>query len=191
MLRITNDGRKLALDQRLMNPMLSDHPDSKVNACVKNVYDIWERTAEKRSAQLVFCDLSTPKGDGSFNVYDDVKAKLIARGVPEAEIAFIHDADSEVKKKELFAKVRAGTVRVLMGSTAKMGAGTNVQDRIIAMYDLDCPWRPREVGQAKRAVYLYTAFYTSGRIFNYFSRYPKILTSSKLSLAFPCAVCYT
>ena len=147
MLRITNDGRKLALDQRLMNPMLPDHPDSKVNACVKNVYDIWERTAEKRSAQLVFCDLSTPKGDGSFNVYDDIRAKLIARGVPEAEIAFIHDADSEVKKKELFAKVRAGTVRVLLGSTAKMGAGTNVQDRLIALHDLDVPWRPSDLAQ--------------------------------------------
>jgi len=153
MLKITNDGRKLALDQRLMNPMLPDFEDSKVNACVGNVYDIWERTAERRSAQLVFCDLSTPKGDGSFNVYDDIKAKLIARGVPEAEIAFIHDAKTETQKKELFAKVRAGTVRVLIGSTFKMGSGTNVQDRLIALHDLDVPWRPSDVGQAKRTAY--------------------------------------
>jgi hypothetical protein len=153
MLKITTDGRKLALDQRLMNPMLPDFEDSKVNACVGNVYDIWERTAAQRSAQLVFCDLSTPKGDGSFNVYDDIKAKLIARGVPEAEIAFIHDAKTETQKKELFAKVRAGTVRVLIGSTFKMGSGTNVQDRLIALHDLDVPWRPSDVGQILRAVY--------------------------------------
>ena len=146
MLKITNDGRKLALDQRLVNPLLPDNPDSKVNACVDNVFDIWERTTPNRSTQLVFCDLSTPKADGSFNVYTDIRDKLIARGVPAEEIAFIHDADTDAKKKELFSKVRKGTVRVLIGSTAKMGAGTNVQDRLIAIHHTDCPWRPSDVG---------------------------------------------
>lgn len=147
MLRITSDGRKLALDQRLQNPLLPDDPNSKVNACVKNIVQEWENSTEILGTQLVFCDLSTPKGDGKFNVYDDIKAKLIAKGIPEAEIAFIHDAGTETQKAELFAKVRRGQVRVLIGSTAKMGAGTNVQNRIVASHDLDCPWRPADLEQ--------------------------------------------
>lgn len=147
MLRITNDGRKLALDMRLIQPLAPDDPDGKVAVCARNLYRIWERTKEKRSTQLVFCDLSTPTTDGSFSVYDDLKKKLLGAGIPEDEIAFIHDADSEAKKKELFAKVRAGQVRILMGSTQKMGAGTNVQDRLIALHDLDCPWRPSDLQQ--------------------------------------------
>ena len=147
MLRITNDGRKLALDMRLINPLAADDPNGKVAVCARNVYRIWEQTKEKRSAQLVFCDLSTPTTDGSFSVYDDLKKKLMDAGIPEEEIAFIHTADSEAKKKELFSKVRSGQVRVLLGSTAKMGAGTNVQDRLIALHDLDCPWRPSDLQQ--------------------------------------------
>lgn len=147
MLRITNDGRKLALDMRLIQPLAPDDPNGKVAVCARNVYRIWEQTKEKRSTQLVFCDLSTPTTDGSFSVYDDLKKKLLDAGIPEDEIAFIHTADSEAKKKELFAKVRAGQVRVLMGSTQKMGAGTNVQDRLIALHDLDCPWRPSDLQQ--------------------------------------------
>ena len=147
MLRITNDGRKLALDMRLIQPLAPDDPDGKVAVCARNVYRIWEQTKEKRSTQLVFCDLSTPTTDGSFSVYDDLKKKLLDAGIPEDEIAFIHTADSETKKKELFAKVRAGQVRILMGSTQKMGAGTNVQDRLIALHDLDCPWRPSDLQQ--------------------------------------------
>ena len=147
MLLITNDGRKLALDQRMMNDLLPDYPESKVNACVEEVYNFWEQGQEKRLTQLVFCDLSTPKTDGSFSVYNDVRDKLIAKGVPPEEIAFIHDANTEVRKKELFSKVRRGAVRILMGSTFKMGAGTNVQDLIIASHDLDCPWRPRDLEQ--------------------------------------------
>ena len=147
MLRITNDGRKLALDMRLIQPLAPDDPDGKVAVCARNVYRIWEQTKEKRSTQLVFCDLSTPTTDGSFSVYDDLKKKLLDAGIPEDEIAFIHTADSEAKKKELFAKVRSGQVRVLMGSTQKMGAGTNVQDRLIALHDLDCPWRPSDLQQ--------------------------------------------
>ena len=147
MLRITNDGRKLALDMRLIQPLAPDDPDGKVAVCARNVYRIWEQTKEKRSTQLVFCDLSTPTTDGSFSVYDDLKKKLLDAGIPEEEIAFIHTADSEAKKKELFAKVRSGQVRVLMGSTQKMGAGTNVQDRLIALHDLDCPWRPSDLQQ--------------------------------------------
>ena len=147
MLRITNDGRKLALDMRLIQPLAPDDPDGKVAVCARNVYRIWEQTKEKRSTQLVFCDLSTPTTDGSFSVYDDLKKKLLDAGIPEDEIAFIHTADSEAKKKELFAKVRAGQVRVLMGSTQKMGAGTNVQNRLIALHDLDCPWRPSDLQQ--------------------------------------------
>jgi N12 class adenine-specific DNA methylase len=153
MLKVTNDGRKLALDQRLINPMLPDDPDGKVALCAANVFRIWEQTRERRLAQMIFCDLSTPKpagrdtGERAFNVYDDMKAKLVARGVPENEIAFIHDADTEAKKKELFAKVRKGQVRVLMGSTQKMGSGTNAQDRLIALHDLDCPWRPSDLAQ--------------------------------------------
>ena len=147
MLRITNDGRKLALDMRLINPLAADDPNGKVAVCARNVFRIWEQTKEKRSAQLVFCDLSTPTTDGSFSVYDDLKKKLMDAGIPEEEIAFIHTADSEAKKKELFSKVRAGQVRVLLGSTAKMGAGTNVQDCLIALHDLDCPWRPSDLQQ--------------------------------------------
>jgi hypothetical protein len=147
MLRITNDGRKLALDMRLINPLAADDPAGKVSVCAENVYRIWEQTVKQRGTQLVFCDLSTPKGDGSFNVYDDVKNKLMAAGVPEGEIAYIHDANTEARKKELFAKVRAGQVRILMGSTQKMGAGTNVQDRLVALHDLDCPWRPSDLAQ--------------------------------------------
>ena len=146
MLRITNDGRKLALDQRLMNPLLPDDPGSKANACVDKVYEIWEKTKEQRSTQMIFCDLSTPKEDG-FDVYNDVRDKLVAKGIPKEEVQFIHDADTETKKAELFGKVRNGTVRVLMGSTQKMGAGTNVQTRLIALHHLDCPWRPADIAQ--------------------------------------------
>ncbi len=164
-LRITNDGRKLALDMRLVNPLAADDPNGKVGTCARNVYRIWEQTKEKRSAQLIFCDLSTPGKDipiqmrqneegtyemipGQFtNVYDDLCIKLIAMGVPTEEIAFIHTANTEVKKKELFAKVRSGQVRVLLGSTQKMGAGTNIQDKLIALHDLDCPWRPSDLQQ--------------------------------------------
>ena len=147
MLKITNDGRKLALDMRLVQPLAPDDPNGKVAVCARNVFQIWEQTRQQRSAQLVFCDLSTPKGDGSFNVYDDLKQKLMEKGIPEDEIAFIHDADTDVRKQALFAKVRAGTVRILMGSTQKMGAGTNCQDRLIALHDLDCPWRPSDLAQ--------------------------------------------
>ena len=147
MLKITNDGRKLALDQRLSNPLLPDDPGSKVNACVEEIYRHWEDGKEKKLTQLVFCDLSTPKTDGTFSVYNDIREKLLARGISPEEIAFIHDANTDVRKKELFSKVRRGAVRILMGSTFKMGAGTNVQDRIIASHDLDCPWRPRDLEQ--------------------------------------------
>lgn len=147
MLKITNDGRKLALDQRMIDPMLPDDPDSKVNACVDNVYCIWEEHADTKAAQLVFCDLSTPKNDGTFNVYDDMREKLIARGIPAEQIRFIHEATTDAQKKELFGKVRSGEVRVLFGSTPKMGAGTNVQDRLIAIHNLDCPWRPSDLEQ--------------------------------------------
>ena len=147
MLKITNDGRKLALDQRMIDPMLPDDPDSKVNACVDNVYRIWEEHADTKATQLVFCDLSTPKNDGTFNVYDDMREKLIARGIPAGQIRFIHEATTDAQKKELFGKVRSGEVRVLLGSTPKMGAGTNVQDRLIAIHNLDCPWRPSDLEQ--------------------------------------------
>ena len=147
MLKITNDGRKLALDQRMMNEMLPDDEGSKVNACVNEVYRIWEENTDKRSTQLLFCDLSTPKGEGTFSVYTDIRKKLIERGIPESEIRFIHEADTEAKKQELFKKVRRGDVRILIGSTAKMGAGTNVQDKIIASHDIDCPWRPSDLEQ--------------------------------------------
>ena len=150
MLRITNDGRKLALDQRLTNPLLPDDPGSKVNACVEEIYRLWWENREKRLTQLVFCDLSTPKIDGTFSVYNDIREKLLTKGVPLEEVAFIHDANTDVRKKELFARVRKGAVRILMGSTFKMGAGTNVQDLIIASHDLDCPWRPRDVGRILR-----------------------------------------
>lgn len=147
MLKITNDGRKLALDMRLINPLAMDDENGKTSVCARNVFATWERTAQQRGAQLVFCDLSTPKGDGAFNVYDDLRKKLMEKGIPEEEIAFIHDANTEAKKKELFGKVRSGQVRVLMGSTQKMGAGTNVQDRLVALHDMDCPWRPSDLAQ--------------------------------------------
>ena len=147
MLKITNDGRKLALDQRLINDMLPDEENSKAAVCVEKAFEIWEQTKEQKSAQLIFCDLSTPKGDGTFNVYEDIRDKLMVKGVPENEIAFIHDANTETRKAELFAKVRSGQVRFLLGSTAKMGAGTNVQDRLIALHHLDVPWRPSDIEQ--------------------------------------------
>lgn len=147
MLNITNDGRKLALDQRLINPLLPDFEGSKVNACVENICRIWQETSDKKSAQLVFCDLSTPKNDAEFSVYNDIRKKLIERGIPENEIRFIHEADTEIKKQELFKKVRKGEVRVLIGSTQKMGAGTNCQDKLIALHDIDCPWRPSDLEQ--------------------------------------------
>ncbi len=152
MLKITNDGRKLALDQRLINDMLPDEENSKAAICVEKAFEIWEQTKEQKLAQLIFCDLSTPKGDGTFNVYEDTRDKLMAKGVPENEIAFIHDANTETRKAELFAKVRSGQVRFLLGSTAKMGAGTNVQDRLIALHHLDVPWRPSEEERAKRYI---------------------------------------
>lgn len=147
MLKITNDGRKLALDQRLVNELLPDNPESKISVCAEKSYEIWKGTAAQKSAQLIFCDLSTPKGDGSFNVYDDLKQKLMEKGVPEKEIAFIHDANTEAKKTELFGKVKSGQVRFLIGSTAKMGAGTNVQDRLIALHHLDIGWKPSDLEQ--------------------------------------------
>ena len=150
MLKITNDGRKCALDQRLLNELLPDAEKSKVNTCVENAFHVWDEGKTDRTTQLIFCDLSTPKGDGTFNVYDDVRNKLVARGIPKEEIAFIHEYNTEAKKAELFAKVRAGQVRILMGSTPKLGAGTNVQDRLIALHHLDCPWKPSDVGRILR-----------------------------------------
>ena len=147
MLKITNDGRKCALDQRLINDMLPDVPESKVNLCVKNAFEVWKDSAPMKGTQLIFCDLSTPKADGSFNVYDDIREKLTAQGIPREEIVFIHEANTETKKAELFAKVRAGQVRILIGSTPKLGAGTNVQDRLIALHHLDCPWKPSDLEQ--------------------------------------------
>lgn len=147
MLKITNDGKKLALDQRLINPLLPDNPESKVNVCVKNVFSIWDKTKENKSTQLLFSDMSTPKGDGEFNIYDDIREKLVAMGIPKEEIAFIHEANSDKQKDELFAKVRKGEIRILMGSTQKMGAGTNVQNKLIALHDLDVPWRPADLEQ--------------------------------------------
>ena len=147
MLKITNDGRKLALDQRLINDMLPDNEKSKATTCVDKAFEIWEQTKEQKSTQLICCDLSTPKGDGTFNVYDDIRNKLVEKGVPPEEIAFIHEANTETRKAELFAKVRSGQVRFLLGSTQKMGAGTNVQDRLIALHHLDVPWRPSDIEQ--------------------------------------------
>lgn len=152
MLKITNDGRKLALDQRLINDMLPDNETSKAATCVEKAFEIWEQTKEQKSTQLIFCDLSTPKGDGTFNVYDDIKNKLVEKGVPPEEISFIHEANTETRKAELFGKVRSGQVRFLLGSTQKMGAGTNVQDRLIALHHLDVPWRPSEKGHARRYI---------------------------------------
>ena len=151
MLKITNDGRKLALDQRMINELLPDDETSKVSECANNVFSNWEKTADMKGTQLVFCDLSTPKKD-AFSVYNSMRDKLIEKGVPESDIAFIHDADTEVKKKELFSKVRKGDVRILLGSTAKMGAGTNVQTLLYASHDLDCPWRPADVGHTLRNI---------------------------------------
>lgn len=147
MLKITNDGRKLALDQRLANDILPDNENSKTSVCVEKAFEIWEQTKEQKATQLIFCDLSTPKGDGTFNVYDDIKSKLVAKGVPPDEIAYIHDANTDARKAELFSKVRSGQVRFLLGSTQKMGAGTNVQDRLIALHHLDVPWRPSDIEQ--------------------------------------------
>ena len=162
MLKITNDGRKCALDQRLINPILPDNPESKVNRCVENMFTVWKDTEADRSTQLCFCDLSTPKGDGTFNVYDDIREKLVAKGIPKEEIAFIHEANTETRKEELFAKVRSGQVRILMGSTPKLGAGTNVQDRLIALHHLDCPWKPSDLEQQE------------GRILRQGNRNPKV-----------------
>ena len=150
MLKITNDGRKLALDQRLINDMLPDEDGTKVDTCANNVFDIWQKTADFNGTQLIFCDTSTPKKDGTFNVYDDIRSKLIDKGIPESDIAFIHDANTEVRKKELFAKVQSGDVRILLGSTQKLGTGTNVQTLLYASHDLDCPWRPSDVGRILR-----------------------------------------
>ncbi len=149
MLLITSDGRKLALDQRLANAMLPDEQGSKVNACVEEVYKFWDKGRDERLTQLLFCDLSTPKNDGTFSVYNDMRDKLIAKGIPQEEIEFIHNANTDTRKKELFSKVRKGTVRILMGSTFKMGAGMNVQDLIVASHDLDVPWRPRDLEQRR------------------------------------------
>lgn len=167
MLTITNDGRKLALDQRLINPMLPDFPDSKVNACVQNIYQIWEETTPQLLTQIVFCDLSTPKGDGSFNVYDDIREKLVARGIPREQVAFIHEASTDAQKEALFAKVRNGQVRVIFGSTFKMGAGTNIQDRLYAMHHLDVPWRPSDVEQQEGRILRQGNINDSVRIFRY------------------------
>ena len=147
MLLITNDGRKLALDQRLMNPMLPDDENGKVSACAKNVFEIWQKTADQKSTQMVFCDLSTPHNDGNVNVYDGIRDKLLDMGIPKDQIAYIHNAASEAQKKELFGKVRSGEIRVLIGSTQKMGAGTNVQKKLIALHHVDCPWRPSDLQQ--------------------------------------------
>ncbi len=150
MLKITNDGRKLALDQRLMNDRLPDEEGTKLSVCANNVFDIWKKTSDFKGTQLIFCDTSTPKKDGTFNVYDDIRQKLIDKGVPESDIEYIHNADTDVKKKELFAKVRSGDVRILLGSTQKMGAGTNAQTLLYALHDIDCPWRPSDVGRILR-----------------------------------------
>lgn len=178
MLVITNDGRKLALDQRLINPMLPDSDTGKVAVCAENVYNIWERTAEKKSTQMVFVDLSTPHNDGQFNVYDDLKKKLLDRGIPESEIAYIHDAKTEAAKKELFGKVRSGEIRVLIGSTQKMGAGTNAQRKLIALHHMDCPWRPSDLQQRE------------GRIIRQGNENPKVdiytyVTEREMALVLP------
>ena len=167
MLKITSDGRKLALDQRLAFAELPDDPDSKINACVKNVLQVWQDTEPQKGAQLVFCDLSTPRGDGSFNVYDDIKQKLMAQGVPPEQIAFIHDAKTETQKAELFSKVRKGQVRVLLGSTSKMGAGTNVQKRLAALHHLDCPWRPADIEQREGRILRQGNDFKKVKIFKY------------------------
>jgi hypothetical protein len=147
MLAITTDGRKIGLDQRLINERLPDAKNSKVNACLENIYKIWDDTKDEKLTQAVFCDFSTPTNRHKFNVYHDIKWKLVKKGVPENEIAFIHDCDTDIKKKELFAKVRSGQVRIIFGSTQKMGVGTNIQDKLVALHDLDCPWRPSDLEQ--------------------------------------------
>ena len=167
MLRITNDGRKLALDQRLINDMLPNNENSKASVCVNKAFEIWEQTKEQKSAQLIFCDLSTPKGDGTFNVYDDIKNKLVEKGVPSEEIAFIHQANTEQRKSELFGKVRSGQVRFLLGSTQKMGAGTNVQDRLIALHHLDVPWRPSDIEQQEGRILRQGNLNSKVKIFRY------------------------
>lgn len=167
MLCITNDGRKIGLDQRLMNPLLPDDPASKLNACVRNVLQIWEDGMEQKLTQLLFCDLSTPKNDGQFNVYDDIKTKLLAAGVPESEVAFIHSADTEAKKAALFSKVRSGDVRILLGSTAKMGAGTNVQDRLVAVHHLDVGWKPSDMTQRNGRIIRQGNRNKEVKVFNY------------------------
>lgn len=170
MLKITNDGRKLALDQRLNNPLLPDNPNSKTNNCVENVFSVWLETAKDKAAQLVFCDLSTPKGDGEYNVYDDLRDKLISKGVPAEQIAFIHEANTEIRKAELFAKVRNGEVRVLIGSTAKMGPGMNVQDRLIALHHLDVPWKPSDIEQQEGRIIRQGNMFPQVRIFRYITK---------------------
>ncbi|MCD8012011.1 MAG: N-6 DNA methylase [Lachnospiraceae bacterium] len=170
MLKITNDGRKLALDQRLNNPMLPDNPNSKTNACVERVFGIWQETAGDKAAQLVFCDLSTPKGDGEYNVYDDLRDKLIEKGIPAEEIAFIHEANTELRKAELFSKVRSGQVRVLMGSTAKMGPGMNVQDRLIALHHLDVPWKPSDIEQQEGRIIRQGNMFDRVKVFRYITK---------------------
>ena len=167
MLCITNDGRKIGLDQRLMNPLLPDDPASKLNACVRNVLQIWEDGREQKMTQLLFCDLSTPKNDGQFNVYDDIKTKLLAAGVPESEVAFIHSADTEAKKAALFSKVRSGDVRILLGSTAKMGAGTNVQERLVAVHHLDVGWKPSDMTQRNGRIIRQGNRNKEVKVFNY------------------------
>ena len=161
-LRLSGQAECSPLDQRLINPMLPDNPESKVNRCVENMFAVWKDTEKERSTQLCFCDLSTPKGDGTFNVYDDIREKLVARGIPREEVAFIHEANTEARKEELFAKVRSGQVRILLGSTPKLGAGTNVQDRLIALHHLDCPWKPSDLEQQE------------GRILRQGNRNPKV-----------------
>ena len=188
MLKITNDGRKLALDQRMIDPMLPDDPDSKVNACVDNVYCIWEEHADTKAAQLVFCDLSTPKNDGTFNVYDDMREKLIACGIPAEQVRFIHEATTDAQKKELFGKVRSGEVRVLFGSTPKMGAGTNVQDRLIAIHNLDCPWRPSDLEQRQGRIERQGNMFPKVEVYRYvteqtFDAYLYQLVESKQNLS--------
>ena len=167
MLKITSDGRKLGLDQRLMNPLTPDDPDSKLNACVDNVLRIWNETKEDNLTQLIFCDMSTPKGDGSFNVYDDIRKKLVDAGVPESEVEFIHNADTEAKKAALFSKVRSGDVRILLGSTAKMGAGTNVQDRLVVVHHLDVGWKPSDMTQRNGRIIRQGNMNKEVKVFNY------------------------
>ena len=167
MLSITNDGRKCALDQRLLNDMLPDAEESKVNRCVKNSFDVWNDTKDKRLTQIIFCDLSTPRNDGKFNVYDDIREKLVEKGVPREEVVFIHEAGTEAKKAELFAKVRSGQVRILLGSTPKLGAGTNIQDRLVALHHLDCPWKPADLEQQEGRILRQGNLNPKVKIFSY------------------------